>query len=119
MRGPGTLHTTTEFEKRRDTGAVTSPRKLKGSGKAQRITRAPPKAALPETGPARNQLLWLGLVLVATCITYLPLFKATFLNYDDDIYVTENPFVRNLDINNLKALFSTIYQNQYAPVAMF
>ena len=96
---------------------MTSPRKLKGSGKAQRKAAAPLKAALVQTGPARNQLLWLGLVLLATFAAYLPVLRAGFTNYDDGLYILENPMVRNLDWGHLKDIFSTIYQNQYAPIA--
>jgi len=96
---------------------VTSRRKLKGSGKAQRIAAAPLKAALAETGPARNQLLWLGLILLATCVAYLPVLRGGFTNYDDGLYILENPMIRNLDWGHLKDIFSTIYQNQYAPIA--
>src|SRR6266403_6044759 len=117
MPRPGTLHSTTEFEKRKDRGAVTSPRKSKGSGKAQRIAAAPLKAALVQTGPARNQLLWLCLVLVATFAAYLPVLRGGFTNYDDGLYILENPMIRNLDWGHLKDIFSTIYQNQYAPIA--
>ena len=96
---------------------MTSRRKLKGSGKAQRIGATPLKAAVAETGPARNQLLWLGLVLLATFAAYLPVLRAGFTNYDDGLYILENPMIRNLDWGHLKDIFSTIYQNQYAPIA--
>jgi protein O-mannosyl-transferase len=96
---------------------VTFPRKLKGSGKAQRNAAAPLKAALAQTGPARNQLLWLGLVLLATFAAYLPVLRAGFTNYDDGLYILENPMIRNPDWGHLKDIFSTIYQNQYAPIA--
>jgi tetratricopeptide (TPR) repeat protein len=96
---------------------VTSPRKLRGSGKGQRITATPLKAARVETGSARNQLLWLGLVLLATCVAYVPVLRGSFTNYDDGLYILENPMVRNLDWGHLKDIFSTIYQNQYAPIA--
>jgi len=94
--------------------AITTP---DGSGKAQRTAAAPRKAALAETGPARNQLLWLGLVLLATFAAYLPVLRAGFTNYDDGLYILENPMIRNLDWGHLKDIFSTIYQNQYAPIA--
>ena len=71
-------------------GAVRSPRKSKGSGKAQRITAAPPKPALAQTGLARNQLLWLGLILLATFAAYLPVLRAGFTNYDDGLYILED-----------------------------
>lgn len=96
---------------------MTSPRKLRGSGKGQRITATPLKAARVETGSARNQLLWLGLVLLATCVAYVPVLRGSFTNYDDGLYILENPMVRNLDWGHLKDIFSTIYQNQYAPIA--
>src|SRR4029077_12459301 len=77
---PGTLHSTEEFEKRKDTGAVTSPGKLRGSGRTQRTTRAPQKklrssavnrdgarivsvkTAREQAGLNRKELLCLGLV---------------------------------------------------------
>jgi protein O-mannosyl-transferase len=96
---------------------VTSPRKLKGSGKKQRITPAPLKTAPVQSGPSRNQLLWLCLILLATCVAYLPVLRGSFTNYDDGLYILENPMIRNLDWGHLKDIFSTIYQNQYAPVA--
>jgi hypothetical protein len=84
---------------------VTSPRKLKGSGKAQRNAAAPLKAALAETGPARNQLLWLGLVLFATFAAYLPLHRDGLTIYDDGLYILEIPMSRNLDLVHLKDIF--------------
>jgi protein O-mannosyl-transferase len=98
-------------------GTATSRRKLKGSGKARRIAPAPLKAALVKTGPARNQLLWLGLVLLATCVAYLPVLRGDFTNYDDGLYILANPMIRNLDWAHFKDLFSTIYRNQYDPIA--
>ena len=99
-------------------GAGTSRRKLKGSGKAQRIAAASPKAALVQAGPARNQLLWLGLVLLATFAAYLPVLRGGFTNYDDGVYILTNPMIRNLDWGHFKDLFSTTYKNQYDPIAM-
>jgi protein O-mannosyl-transferase len=98
-------------------GTATSRRKLKGSGKAQRIAAAPVNAALVETGPTRNQLLWLGLVLLATFVAYLPVLRGNFTNYDDGLYILANPMIRNLDWAHFKDLFSTIYRNQYDPIA--
>src|SRR5258707_15100188 len=109
MPGPWDAAFTTEFEKRRDMGAVTSRRKLKGSGKAQRTAAAPLKAALVQTGPARNQLLWLGLVLLATFAAYLPVLRGGFTHYDDGLYILENPMIRNLDFGRLKKIFLTRY----------
>ena len=97
---------------------MTSPSKLKRRNKARRISGVPLKAAAAETGPGGNELLWLGLVVLATFAAYLPALRAGFNNYDDGLYILENPMVRTLDWGHLKDIFSTVYQNQYAPVAM-
>src|SRR4029434_10004545 len=76
----------------------------------KKAKRSPPeiaKVARPNTSPAtpglaRNQRVWLGIVLMAAVLAYLPMFKASFLNFDDEIYITENPLIRNLDWDNLK-----------------
>ena len=54
-------------------------------------------------------------ILALVAIVMLPVLKTTFLNYDDDIYITENPLITNFDI---KGLFTSIYEGQYSPVAM-
>ncbi len=99
-------------------GTVTASRKLKRSGKTRRIKRASLKPAVVQTGPAGNQWLWLGFVLVATFAAYLPVLRGNFTNYDDGLYILANPMIRNLDWGHFKDLFSTIYQNQYDPIAI-
>ncbi len=54
-------------------------------------------------------------ILALVAIVMLPVLKTTFLNYDDDIYITENPLITNFDI---KGLFTSIYEGQYSPFAM-
>ncbi len=68
-----------------------SPGKSKRSGKTQRIGAKPAKA-LVQTGPARNQLLWLGLILLATFAAYLPVLRGSFTNYDDVLYIPRIPW---------------------------
>lgn len=59
--------------------------------------------------------LWLALALIMTSIAYLGIFDNSVTNYDDDIYVTENRPLLNLD---LPALYGEFYWNQYSPLAM-
>lgn len=59
--------------------------------------------------------IWLLLALVLTLVSYSGIYDNQYVNYDDDVYVTENPPLRNLEIGTL---FSEIYLNQYAPLAM-
>ena len=96
-------------------GAVTSPRKLKGSGKAQRIA-ARRGRRLAETGPLATNCSGSASFCSRRCC--IPcLCSGRFTNYDDGLYILENPMIRNLDWGHLKDIFSTIYQNQYAPIA--
>ncbi len=58
---------------------------------------------------------WIYVILGIVAIVMFPVMKTTFLNYDDDIYITENPLITNFDI---KGLFTSIYEGQYSPFAM-
>jgi len=84
----------------------------------EKATIAGPKTVRLIWGMTPRQWLWLAVVLAGTFLAYLPLLKAQFINYDDGLYVLQNPFIRNLNGAHLKALFTTIYQNQYSPAAM-
>ena len=46
------------------------------------------------------------------------MLRAEYLNYDDDVYITANPYIRQLNAHSVQTLFTTRYENQYAPVAM-
>src|SRR5207247_10768957 len=65
----------------------------------------------------RKYFFCLVSVLCATFSASLPVLRVSFTNYDDGLYILENPMIRNLDSGHLKDIFSTIYQNQYAPIA--
>lgn len=68
--------------------------------------------------PQSRGLLWLCVVLVLTFVVYLPIFKLDFLNYDDDLYITKNPYIVNMSTRDVRHLFTHVYVQQYAPVAM-
>src|SRR5262249_16780413 len=67
-----------------------------------------------------DMAMWGGLIVlvIATLFVLGPSLHAEYLNYDDDLYVTKNPYVQQLTPDHLHTLFTTRYQNQYAPVAM-
>ena len=46
---------------------------------------------------SRNQWLILAVLILATVISYWPTLNNGFVNWDDDLYVTENPFI-NTDV---------------------
>lgn len=51
--------------------------------------------------------IWAVALLIAllTLIIYLPALKNDFVNWDDDKYVYENPYIRSLDLQFLKWIF--------------
>ena len=65
-----------------------------------------------------KQLMILGGLLLIVFIVYMPILQGEFINYDDDIYITENPMIVNLNAESVKGLFCDYYENQYSPVAM-
>lgn len=66
----------------------------------------------------RGTLLWLAAILAITIIAYLPAFNCGFTNWDDPGYVSENPYIRNLDIESLKVIFSTSFMGNYHPLTI-
>lgn len=85
----------------------------KRSGKRQVQVADQPEIATTSAeaaGVSRTwRLLTLAAILIATVITYLPVFDGAkeFTNWDDPAYVTEQPLVRSLDAANIKQMFKT------------
>ena len=63
-------------------------------------------------------LLWLGGIMLLTFLAYIPGLQAEFLIYDDDLYIFDNPWIQNFDLNSVAHLFTNTFGNQYSPVAM-
>jgi hypothetical protein len=64
----------------------------------------------------KNILMFLGndtkikaiafLVAALTVVVYLPALQNGFVNWDDQLYVYENPYIRSLDLNFIQWMFS-------------
>jgi protein O-mannosyl-transferase len=63
-------------------------------------------------------LIWLFIICTLSVIAYSPTFKNEVTNWDDDKYITENPYFKKLDGENLKKIFSDYYMGNYHPLAM-
>ena len=57
--------------------------------------------------------LWLIVFL-----SFGPALSASFLNWDDDTHVYENPLVRSLDFQNIKRIFQTTINDTYIPLTV-
>ena len=64
--------------------------------------------------------LRIGLIFIIfiTLFAYGNAFKGDFLNWDDNLYVTENPSIKSLDIQNIKTIFTNSFVGNYHPLTM-
>lgn len=72
------------------------------------------KASKTVVSPKTNWV-YLLIALVAAGVIYFSLFDNEYLNYDDDLYVHENPLIRTMKVGDL---FAGPYASQYSPMAM-
>ena len=70
--------------------------------------------------PQKNFRLWIwvGLIILATAISYSNSLKNGFVAWDDDTHVYANQDIRNLDGQAIRAFFAGYYLKMYAPVTM-
>ncbi len=64
----------------------------------------------------KSQYLFAGLVALITFLVYLACLQNEFVNWDDSTYVTENPFIRTLNLSFLKFAFSSFYASNWHPL---
>jgi protein O-mannosyl-transferase len=57
-------------------------------------------------------------IAVVTAVAFLPVLGNGFVNWDDDVLVTRNPFVRALSFESLSLMFSNSYFHSYTPLAL-
>ncbi len=57
----------------------------------------------------------LALILILTGLVYAPVLQNGFVNWDDNVYIKENPLIYNF---NLKAIFSTYVSANYHPLTI-
>lgn len=75
-------------------------------------------------GGAATVLTWLVAAIIAlvTVLSYLPVFDADkeFTNWDDNVYVTEQPLVKSFDASTIATFFdpSTEVSSNYHPLTM-
>jgi len=66
-----------------------------------------------------KQVLILGAICVLTFICFRYTMQNQFTNWDDDFYVTNDPYIKALTADNLKVIFTEdITKNNYHPLCM-
>lgn len=84
----------------------------------------PKKDIKAENIPEQKTKLWYWIagILLATLIAYLPVFSGEkeFTNWDDDLYVVDQPLIKDLNGENISKLFepSTAVVLNYHPLTM-
>lgn len=68
---------------------------------------------------SRHTWLWLALILLLTVLAYANAVNNDFIyQFDDDLYVTDNPDIKALTSHNLYRMFTTSYVGLYLPLTM-
>ncbi|MEO8167325.1 MAG: hypothetical protein ABI623_03700, partial [bacterium] len=57
-------------------------------------------------------------IFVATVMTFVNSVNASFVNWDDDVYVTANPHIQSLSPENIRWIFSNPYYYSWIPVTL-
>ena len=57
-------------------------------------------------------------IITITVLVYSPVAKNNFLNWDDSVYVSENPHIKNITAENIKLWFTNSYAGTYLPFTM-
>ncbi len=68
---------------------------------------------------SHNALLGLAAVLVVTFVSFYPSLNAGFTNWDDLDYVTESPYIVNLNGESIATMFSEEIASNYHPLTIF
>ena len=65
-----------------------------------------------------RKVFWFAfLVALITIIIYLPALQNEFVNWDDDQYIYENPYIQLIDFKSLKWMFTTFHASNWHPLA--
>ena len=73
------------------------------------------KQVNPET---RKTIVWTAGIILFTTFVFSPVFNNKPTNFDDVVYVTENPYIINLSFQNIGKIFSEFYYGGYYPLTL-
>jgi len=63
-----------------------------------------------------SSVFFIILVLIITGLTLAPLLSGDFTNWDDPVYVVDNPLIQNLSFQNTLRIFGTFSAEMYRPL---
>jgi len=68
--------------------------------------------------PTNKKHLWTTIILLLTCVAYIPVFTNGFTNWDDNIFVTSNELIRSFSLSNIFTWFTKPFVGQYQPLVL-
>ncbi|MCA9407525.1 MAG: tetratricopeptide repeat protein [Candidatus Omnitrophica bacterium] len=66
----------------------------------------------------KKSCLFLFLLFAVITLSYSPVLKAQFLNWDDDLHIYENVSIREINLDNLKVIFQSTINKIYLPLTV-
>jgi len=76
-------------------------------------------AAGKKSGLLQNRIFLAIVILGVTCVSFLPAVNNDFIpTWDDQEYVTENPLIRSLSMDNIGKMFTTQTGSNYVPLPL-
>src|SRR5688500_3693467 len=76
------------------------------------------KTTAPQRDKAKGFTKFLLPVLGITFLLFLPALRNQFTNWDDMLYVTSNPLLKDLSLDGIKAILSTPVVSNYHPITI-
>jgi tetratricopeptide (TPR) repeat protein len=86
--------------------------------KKQKTTSAVVPTLLERKPNKGNLVIWIFAIAIITFLFYSPALKNGITNWDDDQYVVNNPWLKDLSKENVKGIFSNYFMGNYHPLAM-
>jgi tetratricopeptide (TPR) repeat protein len=63
-----------------------------------------------------KRILYYSTITIIACILYLPSINNSFTFLDDHVQVVENPFIKSLDFQSIRGIFSSFFVGMYQPI---
>ena len=66
----------------------------------------------------QSKVFWSAVIVVVTLIVFFPTLLNNLTNWDDRVYVNENPYIKAFSWENMKWIFSNSFMGNYHPLTM-
>jgi tetratricopeptide (TPR) repeat protein len=80
--------------------------------------RKPQQQPVQSLSPTRSYRWFLPLLALISFLCFSPSLFYPFLNWDDQLYVLNNPMVRDLSLRTIGQMFTTSFDGHYHPLIM-